>query len=325
MHILEAYCSQLQRNVDIYEARDAYFEQHEPRQAFEFRCSDERCRQTNNPLVSGANYRKLVEEDSVYRMPHFRSLQQHPHHSDCQWIIAERRRIAQPGTTTEPRAERPKRTNHIDVFSPLASDPIRASSLNLKSPRLIGEVSLVDEDAENADSSSNASRSWTITSRLERLVDDYESQSIEERKTNHLSIAGRQTSYYNGFIPVKFLREYEWQYKIVVGNVRVKRWPRDKHKGFFVTFYDLLAQHPAEWQLLRPTIWLPLNRLDRYVGGRRLVSQLEAACAERYYAKCYFFGGITLRDSDSTGEKSAEILLGSLGSLVVVPKRAKDE
>src|SRR6185437_14347728 len=87
MEILEAYCFELNRAVDIYDAQKAFFALPEnQRKRFKFGCSDDACRAEKKPLVSGVNYDKLSEETEKYRQLHFRAPAGHPHLDTCVWV-----------------------------------------------------------------------------------------------------------------------------------------------------------------------------------------------------------------------------------------------
>lgn len=69
MSEIEAYCIQLGRNVDIFEARSEFFDQDEPKKRFDFLCSNKDCREIGVKMV-GVNYDKLPKERKV--SPHFK-------------------------------------------------------------------------------------------------------------------------------------------------------------------------------------------------------------------------------------------------------------
>ena len=136
MEILEAYCEELRRVVDIYEAQEEYFALPKSiRKRFSFRCSDPTCRASNNPLVSGVNYDRNVEESEKYRQPHFKSLNKHRHISQCIWVLGEARRRKQnrdDGLEIEGQRTRfshSKATNVIDFFEPRHTDVLLSTTL----------------------------------------------------------------------------------------------------------------------------------------------------------------------------------------------------
>lgn len=86
MRIEKAFCVELDRIVDIEQAREAYFAQN-PQKRFTFLCSDEQCRSSNPGIgvrVSGVNYDKLPAVDEIFKTPHFRQLDVHS--PSCYWV-----------------------------------------------------------------------------------------------------------------------------------------------------------------------------------------------------------------------------------------------
>jgi hypothetical protein len=138
VEILEAFCVELDRVVDIYEAQKAYFAMPELKRArFTFRCSDIDCRREKNPLVSGVNYDKLAEESETYRQIHFRAPKGNPHTDACVWVREDAGRqepVESDGEERKPRLERAKKTNVIDIFRPKAFDANAGAPFQSPSP-----------------------------------------------------------------------------------------------------------------------------------------------------------------------------------------------
>lgn len=93
----KAFCIEMGRNVTIFEARDYYLGQPEPRQNLSFLCGDDRCRALLRPAVIGENYRKPKDSPDKKKSPCFRENIYHPHIANCTWIAE-----GEQGTT--PRA-----------------------------------------------------------------------------------------------------------------------------------------------------------------------------------------------------------------------------
>lgn len=80
--ILKAYCVESNAIVDIEEAREAYFEQAEPRDRLNFLCSAETCRaMPKPPSITGVNY----DKEDYKRTPHFKRHKDHIHAESCYW------------------------------------------------------------------------------------------------------------------------------------------------------------------------------------------------------------------------------------------------
>ncbi|MFL9951950.1 hypothetical protein PQR65_00905 [Paraburkholderia nemoris] len=127
MKILEAYCEELGRVMDVYEAQEEFFALPPARRdRFHFRCSDSDCRAELNPLVVGVNYDKDAETSEKYQQAHFRAHPRHPHADRCVWRLAnaDAKPVstgAESGITRRPRANA---TNVIDVFEPRRADTL---------------------------------------------------------------------------------------------------------------------------------------------------------------------------------------------------------
>ena len=86
MRIEKAFCVELDKIVDIEQAREAYFAQN-PQKRFTFLCSDEQCRTSKPDIgvrVSGVNYDKIPAVDEIFKTPHFRQLDAHS--PSCYWV-----------------------------------------------------------------------------------------------------------------------------------------------------------------------------------------------------------------------------------------------
>src|SRR5581483_5730517 len=91
MHILRAYCVEVGRILDIYQARALFFAQEKPRRRLQFECSDDACRAMAGTKVTAVNYDKLVAEgDQIVLKPHFRMNPQSPHIEACEWLAREK-------------------------------------------------------------------------------------------------------------------------------------------------------------------------------------------------------------------------------------------
>src|SRR3954468_2052839 len=125
MHILRAYCVEVGRILDIYQARALFFAQDEPRRRFQFQCSDDACRAATATKVTAVNYDKLVgESDHVVFKPHFRMNPQSQHVQACEWVVRERSIVKRDGPDADerklPRAgfRHLKSVDFVDIYAP---------------------------------------------------------------------------------------------------------------------------------------------------------------------------------------------------------------
>jgi len=316
MEILEAYCEDLGRVVEIYEAQEAYFAQPEgTRKRFRFRCSDPECRATNNPLVVGANYHRDAEESEKFQQPHFKSHDKHPHIGTCIWVLGEVRRREQSrddGEVAEDpktRRARSKATNVVDVFEPRHSDPLLSTA-----PTTVRQSTTVVDDAVRLHEGAPRDRTGTTTtSSLEKLIDCWSQMEPEERCNQHITVGGQTLNYQQLCLRVTQLRESENGSRVVYGGARVKAWPATEPTHYFVDFMDgcdRFADAAGEKSL---TISLLIKRLERTRRGALLIHRIEQALRPKHYLQVYAWGDIVERGRG----KGYELKLTALDNLVL--------
>lgn len=322
MEILEAYCEDLGRVVEIYEAQEEYFAQPAGnRHRFQFRCSDAACRAEKNPLVVGVNYDKNAEESDKYQQPHFKSHTKHPHIDGCMWMAGDagRREENPSGDERDVRHPRPKATNVVDVFEPRHSDTLLATATAVVRPPAVVSDDAVQEDGGQADGRTGI----TTTSRLEKLIDCWAQMEPEERRSHRITIDGRTLTYHQLCLHVATLSEAENGMRVVYGGARVKAWPADSPSHYFVNFIDdcdRFAEASGESSL---TISLPIKRLKQTRRGALLIDRIEQASRPNHYLRVYAWGEIVAR----VRGKGYELNLAALDNIVLkaVEKKAADQ
>lgn len=311
MEILEAYCVELGRVVDIYEAQEEYFALPGPmKRRFEFRCSDLNCRLAHNPLVVGANYHKDAEASEKYRQPYFKSHEKHPHSDQCVWVLTDDRKRTE-GSDGERRGEdRAKATNLIDVFEPRRTDsPLRSVSAMSSSAASDSEAS--DPSAEVRGPTERSGIS--TTSRLEKLVDCWAQIDSEERKSCSVLVAGQALTYQQLCIHVKYLRANESGLRIVYGGARASAWPKEEPTHYFINFIDDLEKFGAEGANRSLTVSLPLERLQRSRRGPLLLERIRQGALPGHYLRVYAWGEVRPRANGN----GYEVKLDALDNLVI--------
>lgn len=313
MEILEAYCEDLRRTVEIYEAQEEFFDQPAGhRHRFRFRCSDAACRATNNPLVVGVNYDKNAEDTDKYQQPHFKSHTKHPHIDTCVWM-----RGNAGGREEEPRGDErdvfhpdPKATNVVDVFEPRHSDTLPATTAaNARSPAVDSGDVVQDGAGEASDRTG-----ITSTSRLEKLIDCWSRMEPEARRRHRVAINGRSLTYHQLCIRVDNLSEGEDGARVAYGGARVRSWPAASPTHYFVNFIDECDRYPEVAGHKSLTISLPIKRLRQSRRGALLMDRIEQASQPDYYLKVYAWGNITAR---AGGKKGYELELAALDNVVL--------
>ncbi|WP_237711466.1 hypothetical protein [Paracidovorax oryzae] len=321
MEILEAYCEDLGRVVEIYEAQEEYFAQSAGnRHRFQFRCSDAACRAERNPLIVGVNYDKNAEESDKYQQPHFKSHMKHPHIDGCMWMGDEASRCEENPSADERdvRYPRPKATNVVDVFEPRHSDTLIATAAAVARSSAVVSDDSVQETGGQADGRTGI----TTTSRLEKLIDCWARMESEERRSHRINVDGRTLTYHQLCRHIATLSESENGMRVVYGGARVKAWPTDSPSHYFVNFIDDCDRFAEASGDRSFTISLPIKRLMKTRRGALLIDRIEQASRPNHYLRVYAWGEIVAR----VRGKGYELNLAALDNLVLkaVEKKAAD-
>ena len=322
MEIIEAYCEELMRVVEIYEVQEEYFAQPSAnRHRFKFRCSDPACRAAKNPLVVGVNYHKNAEESDKYQQLHFKSHTNHPHIGTCVWVVRDagkREENPSGNERVDVRHPRPKATNVVDVFEPPHSDTLLgAASADARPP------TVVSNDAPQEDGGQVGFRTGTTTtSRLEKLIDCWSNIDLDVRRHNRITIDGRTLTYYQLCLHIITISEEEIGSRVVYGGAHVKAWPKDKPTHYYIKFFDECDRFPEVGGDKSLTISLPIKRLKQSRRGALLTKRIEQASQPNHYLKVYAWGDIKARTGN---KKGYELEVAALDNLVLKVIKKKSE
>ncbi|MDN7924686.1 hypothetical protein [Burkholderia vietnamiensis] len=306
MEILEAYCEELGRVVDIYEAQEEYFALPPAlRHRFKFRCSDPTCRAELNPLVVGANYHKDAETSEKYQQAHFRAHSSHPHIEQCVWRLASE--DVRPVSTAEgdgTRSPRAKATNVVDVFSPRHADTLPSEGGGSSQPVPATSAGAMGKGGDGG----KVRTGITTTSRLEKLVDCWSEMEHEKRREHQITIDGQTLSYRQLCLHVTTIRPAENGTRVVCGGARVKAWPDNAPSHYFVNFLDDCEYFEEASGGRSLTISLPIKRLKQSRRGALLINRIEQASKPNHYLRVYAWGEIVPRARGKGYELSLEAL-----------------
>lgn len=319
MEISEAYCKDLGRIIEVYEAQEEYFTQPAgSRHRFEFRCSDNACRTENNPLVVGVNYDKNAEESDKYQQPHFKSHTNHPHIDPCKWMVGntDRHEEHPSGDERDVRHPRPKATNVVDIFEPRHSDILLGSAVADTRPSSVFSGDTMQEARGQA----GGRLGTTATSRLEKLIDCWSQMAPEARRNHGIAINGRTLTYNQLCLRIGILSEEENGLRVVYGGARAKAWPIDSPTHFYVNFIDGCDRYPDVAGEKSLTIPLPIKRLKQSRRGALLMDRIEQASKPDHYLRVYAWGDIVARIN---GKKGYELNLSALDNLVLKAVKKK--
>jgi hypothetical protein len=325
LKILEAYCVELGRVIDIFEAQKAFFSLPEVgRKRFEFRCSDDACRAEKNPLVSGINYHRLAEEDEKFRQMHFR--EEHPHTGNCVWMLdeAEHQRQQPDGDGEHtPRLSRAKETDVIDVFRPKQSDtpihPPGQASTPSSGPTVDGTPPERDNDTEKK----RAREGYSSTTHLERFINCWSQLEGDALKRHEVVIEGQTLTYRQAVTLPKWLAPEQNGRRIVYGLVTISLWPAEQPTRIYLNFRDQCDKFDEHLGSRTLTIDLPLSRLNKHSGGALLKKKLAQAQTPEHHLRVFGWGEVKPR-----GNRPGYTLdIASLDNLVLKPvlKKPKPE
>jgi len=294
MHILRAYCVEVGRILDVYQARALFFAQEEPRHRFQFQCSDDACRAETATKVTAVNYDKLVAEgDQIVLKPHFRMNPRSPHVEACEWVARERSsglREAPDANERKPNQvgfRHLKRSDLLDIYVQDLPPASAASRARDGAPR----AQLADIErrwSEEPGVRRKGSDNYTRTSSLEALVTVYELLEPSERRAVKLRVgAAKRLPYSKAFCRVEHYFSARGD-RIFHGGVRV----RNHGPNFTVRFFDQVRRADAVGnnEALEVTFYLKRAVLLEHWNGKFLVAQLTEAALAGHYAHCYFFG-----------------------------------
>jgi len=243
MRIEKAFCVELDKILDIEQAREAYFAQTPPKR-FTFLCSDEQCR-TSKPdtgvRVSGVNYDKLPAVDEIFRTPHFRQLDAHS--PSCYWMEIQEAEslVREHGNLGHHDLIRSLTKKDISVITRFSVPKISDPSGNLEG--LGGEDDEVDRirNIQSRDQRIAAYRALysgggSSSRSLETLVSCYETLKAENALDIgiHVSNHGDYT-FKNLFCHVKKIYEVEG-FHIFYGGAKLSK--KRYGKGFKLYFID---------------------------------------------------------------------------------------
>lgn len=322
MHIERAYCVELGRVVNIYEARDYFFRQAPPRRRFQFLCSDANCRVAKGTKVTGVNYDKLIEENDQYVKPHFRENTEHL--PDCEWVELEaaltelkKETDDDPGKESyarRARRKRPKTSDVVDIFVPsseVCAPDICPGSVGIFSGDKSAEIKYILRKKDRIEAiKKHVRENLNQTSFLENVVDSFLTLEMEEKRSTGLKIGrSRWRSYRECFRPIKFYGRGRDEEFIYYGGVRAKRFG----PNFSLKFFDKVEFNGMERWV---SLYIKKEKLARYRHRSYLTEFLEKLVSKQArYATCFFYGHIR---PSTENEAFLDVELDHFDNLVLI-------
>lgn len=310
--ITRAYCVELGEILSIAEARRAFFSLPEPRNRFDFLCSNETCRDlATKAKITAVNYDK--QPNDTYRAAHFRENNKYTHAPNCEWMIdedAEEIDGKLPGETEGDaflRRARRKLHDYIDVFDPSTEQPIEGGAPEGTAG---GSDVTGGSRGEGVGRGERMSRNHK-TSSLERLVECYRQAKLElsdeEFKAMRLKIVGE------GEIPLsRYFKSIAYakvgaSNRVIHGGASlIGRYSKGEGAGFKLRFFDWREEKPI-------FLYVSKEQMSEYRFRRYLDGILRQEDAD--YFRVFALGELTL---SPTG-KSFNLEVSDLKQLVLFP------
>lgn len=300
MRIDQAYCKELDRVVNIEDAREAFFHQDQC-DAFTFICSDPDCRYSGpshqrEVRVTGVNHNKSPERDQIFRSPHFRKWDEHA--ENCIWMEYTRAVEELKGKLGDAQA---KHRNRIEqrLSSPVIEKFYVPSAQTDNTSREARSSDLHDILLGKSGDERKAVLKEYVRDRgassrsLDTLVSCYEGLKEIDELREVVEVVGRRHTTFRDLFR-KFTFGITEDFHVYYGGAKLgKRYG----KGFSLFFYDTYEE-------LLLSLYVSSDDVassKSYKMITDVVDKLEAAKSEnpKPYVNVYWIGGIEKKDDRS--------------------------
>lgn len=313
MAITEAFCIELNKKVDIYEAIEEFFSQDAP---FEltFLCPDNDCRKEFAPRITGVNYKKMPGIDPIKNRPHFRANFKSIHSPNCSFVeISEA--IEELEKEGEGKPRNFKKHGLVDVFSPHTETEGDEEEDDGDHMKVADKIKKISDKPSRINLWKEVLKKYSHrTSKLEEVVSCFLSMDAEEAKETYLTIpdVGKRT-YRQHFKATRYARP-DGQNRIYYGYAKISLW-KNKRYYFNFTMPTLDELFPDA----EVSTYITLDQIHEFRGGKFLKAQLEI-CRENTEEICLFVFGTAEEIPNQV--KKLHISFDSLHSIAI---RTKDE
>lgn len=296
--ITRAYCVELGEELTIGGARQAYFNQNQPRRRFVFQCSSPECRMLKVvPKITAVNYDIHPTDTARVKSPHYKDNEHYAHHAECEWVLPDEDEGSDaplPGETelqTRTRLAKRQLTSIIDIFVP----PTQPEQPAVRPPRVV--LGNEDEAGPNRRRGGGGAEG-TRTDRKHRSGDlrelvDYYHDTREALKDLFPEVTINVTG--RGEIPLRsYFKKVAWAKPDTPGYVYSGggRIERREGAGFVFRFFDKVADKEAFLQVSNEV--MTQHRSRRYVN-----ELLDQARVVRYFT-FYFLGTFAYHEAGDT-------------------------
>lgn len=289
MNIATAFCVELDKEVDIWEASDEYFKLPEnTKKKFTFLCSDPKCREHNTRVI-GVSYTQLPEaENPAYVSPYFRKHPTDEHIDDCIWKIIDKKQ------SSKVLGDAPARSKAISGI--VARHIAKFNFLqNLNRSRVVNQQSQLksfnltsDSDFSERERIANEyqRRFGSSTSKLEDLVSYFDELQLKDMLHEEIEIQGHGTLTYRSlFTHIKNTSDNN--FTVWYGGAIVSK---PYGQGFLLNFFDKIDGFPIKLYVSKDDLYnyKLASRLTQIVKIVYDAKDLEI----RPYLKVFFIGHV---------------------------------
>lgn len=296
-----AYCTELKRNISLYEAHLEFFAHPEvKRRRLTFECGDPICRESKHPLVVAALYDREDAFNEKYKSPYFRVHAAHPHIENCTWVIsAGVEKIVDGGLDSEPIVSKvvKKKLGLIFKISKTLKKSVKVNQVVNGSLVDSFEVPTRDKNEIEVDRESDRSQRPETTKFMTSVAYAYLTMSDFDRKSTSLQIEGlRKGTFHDVCIPIVGFHPHYQKTTIYQGIATVV----ELDNVFLIKFKSKVsaegdrAKRYTSAEIKLTKIWLEEN--DRTL--RATLSEIVEAKAN---AHCFFYSGLPIEISKGVG------------------------
>lgn len=300
MRIDLAYCVELNKTVDIYQAC-LEFSKQDTHEKFHFLCSDPLCRnsKSNGVRVTAVNHQYLPEDEDVTKSPHYRKWDEHI--AECEWSLIDTILSEQHSTEAErsPQQEISKKVKRLITRFIIPDENAVADTQERELQAIRTEKNPVFKKERLRNYVRDAGS--TATS-MEALVSCYEELKLLNALDEVITIVGYgETSFREFFQQIKFASKD--RFVVMHGGARLyKRYGL----GFSLDFFDRYEDKPVN-------LYVSTEQIRSSSFGPRLVRMVDEMKRQEEknpYLRAYWLGGLIDK------EKHYSIHLQSLSHLV---------
>jgi len=315
MSIPKAFCTDVNRIIDIVEAHEIFFSQTKhPRKRLDFRCPDNECRQAHNAEVLGINYDKNPQEDDFVQRKHFRLKKGTTHLPTCPWAeISQALDELEREGGNKPYLSHLKKSEIINVFNPLSNDECDTKFTMDIDAGFLERIKLISDRRERINELKGyLKNALNSTSRLHEVVHCFKFMTPEEQKALSLSIPPYgEKSYRSWFRSSMYCRENEHPL-IYYGAANIMEY----RTGYSFKFWNKSLQ--SDQSNCEVFTFIKRERISKLRGAKAILDVLENGIGmqirHHYPVDIFVFGKAVL----TIERRRLDIHIDSLHSLVVM-------